>query len=53
MFNSWFNDGAAAGFGSQFTFTQTFSVQGDANAVTPVSVTLSNRLGTATADVRP
>jgi hypothetical protein len=53
IFLSWFDDPAAADFGSQFTFTQTFGVQGDANAVTPISVTLSNRLGSTKADIRP
>jgi hypothetical protein len=35
--------------GSQFVFTQPFTVQGDPTAVIPVSVTLSNRVGTTTA----
>lgn len=50
-FRSWFNDTNSTQHGGQFTFTQQFSVQGDANAVTPVSITLMNRLGTTTVDL--
>jgi hypothetical protein len=44
-FSQWFQDVSSARFGSQFTFTQPFSIQGDANAVLLQSVTLVNRLG--------
>lgn len=53
LFSKWFQDPASSGFGSQFTFTQTFTVQGDANAVTPDSVTLTNRSGSVSAKVTP
>jgi hypothetical protein len=51
IFNTWFQDASSGQYGSQFVFTQPFTVQGDANAVTPQSVTLTNRLGSATANV--
>jgi hypothetical protein len=52
-FGRWFRDAESTQFGGQFTFTQQFTVQGDVNAVTPVSVTLTNRTGSATANIRP
>jgi hypothetical protein len=48
---AWYGDPASQPFGSQFTFTQPFTIQGDANAVIPVSVTLTNRLGNDSADI--
>lgn len=45
LFSAWFEDTASAPFGSQFTFTQTFTVNGDAAAVTPQTVVLRNSLG--------
>lgn len=52
--SAWFQNPASAGFGSQFTFTQSFTVQqGEAAVVTPVSVTVTNRFGSATADIAP
>lgn len=53
MFGRWFRDSESAQFGGQFTFTQEFTVQGDANAVTPASVRLTNRTGTTTANLQP
>lgn len=53
LFAGWFSDPQAIGFGSQFTFTQLFSIQGDTNSITPISVTLTNRLGSATTQVSP
>jgi hypothetical protein len=53
MFSQWFQDSASTAFGSQFTFTQPFTIQGDANAVIPGSVTLTNSLGSNTADIVP
>ncbi len=35
-------------FGSVFIFSQPFTIQGDINAVTPTSVTLTNRVGSVT-----
>ena len=52
-FSGWFNDRGVADFGSQFTFTQTFAIDGSAAAVSPVSVTLTNRLGSTTAQIAP
>jgi hypothetical protein len=51
-FGRWFRDSGSAQYGGQFTFTQQFAIQGDVNAVTPVSVTLSNQAGSAGADIR-
>jgi len=46
LFSGWF---ASSTQGSLFVFTQPFTVQGDPTAVIPVSVTLTNRLGSTTA----
>jgi hypothetical protein len=51
LFTRWFGDNAAADFGSQFTFTQPFNIEGNSASVTPVSVTLTNRLGSTTAQI--
>ncbi|MCZ2147194.1 MAG: Ig domain-containing protein [Bryobacterales bacterium] len=49
MFNAWFQDPASASqYGSQFTFSQQFTVQGDASTLSLESVTLTNRLGSVT-----
>jgi len=47
LFTTWYGSTAAAPFGSQFTFTQPFTVSGSAQAVTSVSVTLSNSQGSS------
>lgn len=44
-FTAWYQQAASASFGSQFTLTQPFTVQGDASTVTSVSVTLTNAQG--------
>jgi large repetitive protein len=49
VFASWFGSAASAQYGSQFTYTQPFTVQGDSSAVVSVSVTLANKVGTSTA----
>ena len=51
-FGRWFRDSASTQFGSQFTFTQQSAIQGDINAVTPMSLNLSNRIGGTTATIR-
>jgi len=51
LFGNWFLDPANIQFGSVFVFTQPFTVQGDASAVIPVSVRLTNRLGSADANI--
>jgi hypothetical protein len=51
LFGNWYQDAANTAYGSQFVLTQPFSIQGDANAVIPQTVTLTNRLGTVTANV--
>jgi hypothetical protein len=45
LFGSWFQDPNNSAYGSQFVFTQPFTVQGDPNAVIPDTVTLTNRVG--------
>ncbi len=52
LFTAWFEDAASARFGSQFTFTQTFTVSGDAAAVTPQTVVLRNGLGESSITVQ-
>jgi hypothetical protein len=51
LFSRWYQDPASGEFGSQFVFTQPFNVQGDASAVVPQSVTLTNRIGSVTAQI--
>ena len=45
VFSRWYNDAASRGFGSQFTFTQTFNIQGQAADVASVTVILVNAAG--------
>jgi hypothetical protein len=47
VFNTWFQNAASQPFGSQFTLTQPFTIQGNANAVTSVAVTMTNSVGTS------
>ena len=51
LFSTWFQNAANTAYGSQFVFTQPFTVQGDPTAVIPQSVTLTNRQGSVTANV--
>jgi hypothetical protein len=46
VFTPWFNSSIQ---GSQFIFSQPFTVTGDVNAVVPGQVTLTNRVGSTTA----
>jgi len=48
LFGNWLVDPANSQYGSQFIFTQPFTVTGDASAVIPVSVTLTNGVGSVT-----
>lgn len=52
VFGNWYRESGSTQYGGQFLFNQQFTIQGDANAVTPVSVTLTNRVGSTTADIR-
>lgn len=45
LFASYYSGSTSAGVGSQFVFTQTFNVTGDAAAVGSVAVTMSNARG--------
>lgn len=49
MFTTWYQDPASLQFGSLFTFSQPFTIQGDVNAIASVSVTLTNDQGTSQA----
>ena len=51
LFGNWFLDPANSQFGSVFIFTQPFTIQGDATAVIPATVTLTNRIGSADANI--
>ena len=52
LFTTWFQSSNNSPYGSQFVFTQPFTIQGDANSVIPVSVTLTNREGSATFQIK-
>jgi hypothetical protein len=49
LFTQWYGTASSAPFGSQFTLTQPFNVNGSASSVLSVSVTLTNALGTSPA----
>ncbi len=51
LFTTWFQNAASTQFGSQFNYTQPFSIQGNAASVIPQSVTLTNRVGSTTANI--
>ena len=51
LFGTWYQDAANTVYGSQFVLTQPFSIQGDANSVIPQTVTLTNRVGSVTANI--
>ena len=51
LFGTWYQNTGSIAYGSQFSFTQPFSIQGDANAVIPQSVTLVNRKGSNTVGI--
>lgn len=48
LFGDWFSSST---MGSQFVYVQPFTVSGDPSAVVPGSVTLTNRIGSTTANV--
>jgi hypothetical protein len=48
-FAAWYAGASSAQFGSQFLYTQPFTVQGDIGAIASVTVTLSNSVGTSQA----
>jgi len=45
VFTAWYQDAASTQFGSQFRYAQPFTVQGDASAISSVTVTLTNAQG--------
>jgi hypothetical protein len=49
IFAPWYSSAASAPFGSQFTFTQPFTVTGSGTAIVSVTVTLTNSVGTSPA----
>jgi hypothetical protein len=49
LFSSWYQSSASTAFGSQFSFTLPFTVTGNVQSLTSVTVTLVNPTGTSTA----
>ncbi len=49
FFTTWYTSAQSAQFGSQFLMTEVFTVSGDVNALSSVSVTLANAQGTSAA----
>lgn len=47
-FDAWYQSPESLPFGGTFLFEQVFSVQGDANAIDAVTITLTNGLGSTT-----
>jgi hypothetical protein len=47
IFATYFTSSAAAPFGSQFLFTQAFTITGNLQGVASVTVTLVNRTGSS------
>jgi sugar lactone lactonase YvrE len=48
LFTTWYTTAGSAQFGSAFTYTQLFTLSGNASAVAGVGVTLTNTVGTST-----
>lgn len=48
-FTAWYAGASSAQFGSQFLYTQPFTVQGDMSTIASVSVTLTNSVGSSQA----
>jgi hypothetical protein len=53
LFSGWFQSSGIAAFGSQFLFTQPFTVQGDTQAISSVTVTLVNTQGNSQQTTAP
>jgi len=51
LFGDWYQDPANNAYGSQFVLAQPFTIDGDASAVIPTTVTLTNRIGSVTMNV--
>jgi hypothetical protein len=49
IFTTWYQNSSSAQYGSQFSFTQPFTVQGSAQSIASVSVTLTNANGSSSA----
>jgi len=49
LFTGWFRDSRSGAFGSQFLYTQPFTVQGDATQLRSVEVVLTNAQGSSAA----
>jgi hypothetical protein len=49
LFTQWYGSSTSAPYGSQFTLTQPFTVNGTSSSVLSVTVTLTNALGTSPA----
>jgi len=49
LFAPWYSSAASAPFGSQFTLTLPFTVQGSAQSIVSVTVTLTSKVGTSAA----
>jgi hypothetical protein len=48
LFSTWYSSAAAGPFGSQFSFVQSFSVNGSVSGITSVTVTLTDAQGNST-----
>jgi len=53
LFSPWYQGSAATPFGSQFSFTITFTVGGNVSSIQSVTVTLTNPTGTSTGTTAP
>jgi hypothetical protein len=49
LFSGYFGGSSAAAYGGQFSFTETFTVTGSTQAISAVTVTLVNAIGSSTA----
>jgi hypothetical protein len=49
LFTTWYGSSSSAPYGSQFTLTQAFTVNGSSSSVLSVTLTLTNTLGTSPA----
>ena len=51
LFTPYYQTASNASFGSQFVFSQPFTITGDINSVIPQNVTLTNRVGSTTSAI--
>jgi hypothetical protein len=52
-FGTWYQNPQSAAYGSEYVFSQSFTVQGDVSSIEAVVVALSNSKGSVTSALTP